>query len=78
MEQILTELLQRVTRIEAKIDGYNALKDKVNSHDTAIAELKKDTSQTHRDVSEWRALVKWVSFTVGGLIIAAIAKLVLR
>jgi hypothetical protein len=66
MDNIQQEILERIVRIETKIDGYNATKEKTDqAFNIAI--------QNSKDIQEIQDNLKWLwRTTTGALIIAAI------
>lgn len=75
--QILQEILQRVTRVETKIDSYNGLRDKIDTCETKITETEaRSKSNTHR-IDKVESNLTWLWRTIAGaLIVAAIAAFV--
>lgn len=41
VNKLLLEILQRVTRVETKIDGYNGLKEKLNGTSNTASDAKE-------------------------------------
>lgn len=72
--QILQEILQRVTRVETKIDSYNGLRDKIDCCETKITETEaRSKSNSHR-INKVESNLTWLWRTIAGaLIVAAIA-----
>ena len=68
MEKDLTqEILERVVRIETKIDGYNHLREKVEK----AYSMAKDNTE---DIKEIKDNNKWLWRTIAGaLILSALA-----
>lgn len=65
VNKLLLEILQRVTRVETKIDGYNGLKEKLNCT-TNTAEDAKESIETHISKHSQN------QFQIKGIAIAAI------
>lgn len=63
-ENVLNELLERVVRIETKIDGYNNLREKLDKT-YGIATSNKE------DIREMKDTQKWLFRTFVGAIIAS-------
>lgn len=64
MENIQQEILERIVRIETKIDGYNNLREKLDKT-YGIAVSNKE------DVKELKDNQKWLWRTFAGAIIVA-------
>lgn len=63
------EVLDRLTKIEAKLDDYNIMKEKTDdAHNLSI--------QNERDIDEIKDKIKWLSRTIVGAIIAGIVGLI--
>lgn len=69
-KDIMQEILQRVVRIETKLDGYNHLREKL---DKTYALSK----QNERDISEIKDSNKWLWRTIAGaILVGAITALI--
>lgn len=63
------EVLDRLTKIETKLDDYNTMKEKTDdAHNLSI--------QNERDIDEIKDKIKWLSRTIVGGIIAGIIGLI--
>ena len=63
------EVLDRLTKIETKLDDYNTMKEKTDdAHNLSI--------QNERDIDEIKDKLKWLSRTIVGAIIAGIVGLI--
>lgn len=63
------EVLDRLTKIETKLDDYNIMKEKTDdAHNLSI--------QNERDIDEIKDKIKWLSRTIVGAIIAGIVGLI--
>lgn len=63
------EVLDRLTKIETKLDDYNTMKEKTDdAHNLSI--------QNERDIDEIKDKIKWLSRTIVGAIIAGIVGLI--
>lgn len=63
------EVLDRLTKIETKLDDYNTMKKKTDdAHNLSI--------QNERDIDEIKDKIKWLSRTIVGAIIAGIVGLI--
>lgn len=59
------EVLDRLTKIEAKIDDYNAIKSKSD-------EAYNLSRQNEKDIDEIKDKIKWISRTVAASIITIV------
>lgn len=67
---VIQEILERVVRVETKIDNYNALKDKTDEAFTT-------SKQNSKDISDIKDNVKWLWRTgLGAVIIVVIGALI--
>lgn len=67
---IIQEILERVVRMETKLDNYNALKDKADEAFTT-------SKQNSKDISDIKDNVKWLWRTgLGAVIIVVIGALI--
>lgn len=66
------EILQRLSRIEQKIDNYADITKQVHDNSTAIATVKKDVDDHERRISGIEGWGKWLVGAVGMLIVAAL------
>jgi len=67
---VIQEILERVVRMETKLDNYNALKDKA---DEAYTESK----QNSKDIGEMKDNIKWLWRTgLGAVIIIIIGAII--
>ena len=63
------EVLDRLTKIETKLDDYNTMKEKTDdAHNLSI--------QNEKDIDEIKDKIKWLSRTIVGAIIAGIVGLI--
>ena len=63
IQGLIREILERVVRVETKIDDYTGLRDKVDKTHAMACESKGD-------IDEMKDSQKWLWRTVGGVIIA--------
>lgn len=72
MPDIQTEILERLVRLETKIDDYNRLRDKVDlTHTIATAANNLATGNT-KDISEMKSNQVWLWRTIAGALILAV------
>lgn len=65
IDEISKEILERVVRIETKIDGYNRLKEKLDkTYGIAI--------KNEEDINELKDNQKWLWRTIAGAIIVGL------
>lgn len=67
LQDVMTEIRERVARIEAKIDGYNGLREKIDKA-YGIACANKEDIQELKDNNKWL----WRTI-IGGFIATAIS-----
>ncbi|WP_333861716.1 hemolysin XhlA family protein [Clostridium sp.] len=72
MEQnIQQEILERIVRIETKIDGYNSTRERADMAFTKAC-------QNEKDISEIEDNLKWLWRTIAGAIILGILSVVIK
>jgi ribonuclease HIII len=77
MADIQTEILERLVRLETKIDDYNRLRDKVDLTHTLATTAHNLAIDNEKDISEIKSNQRWLWRTIAGaLILAAIAAFV--
>ncbi|MBB6214946.1 hypothetical protein HNQ80_001031 [Anaerosolibacter carboniphilus] len=65
MDPIQQQILERLVRLETKIDGYNSVREKLEqTHSTAI--------QNEKDIAEIKDNQKWLWRTIAGAIIVGL------
>lgn len=68
--ELLMEIRERLVRVETKLDNYNGLREKVDAHETKLAETEaRSKSNCHR-IDELEENNKWIWRTVAGSLIA--------
>jgi len=71
--EIITEVLERVTRVETKIDGYNSLREKLDSNITKAEVHEEKFVTLDKRVLSLEGNYKWIWRTIAaGLILIAI------
>ena len=68
---IQQEILERIVRIETKIDGYNSTREKADMAYTKAM-------QNEKDITEMKDNLKWLWRTIAGAIILGILGAVIR
>lgn len=71
------EVLDRLTRIESRIDGYDKLKDVVYESQREIIKMKEKDDKQQHDIDELIERNKWLARVTAGAIITGIIGLVL-
>lgn len=69
--RVTAEILQRLTRIETKVDGYNEVRD-------TVTELKAGVAGHERRIAGIEGWGKWLAVGVVGLLLQALVSLVMR
>lgn len=69
-EKVTSEILQRLVRIETKVDGYNEVRD-------GVVQLKSDVAGHERRISGIEAWGKWLAAGVGIALLQAVLSLVM-
>ncbi|WP_162175511.1 hemolysin XhlA family protein [Lachnoclostridium phytofermentans] len=70
------EVLDRLTRIESRIDGYDKLKDVVYESQREIIKMKEKDDKQQHDIDELIERNKWLARVTAGAIITGIIGLV--
>jgi len=65
------EILERIVRIETKIDGYNNLREKLDATHLMAVSNKED-------IVEMKDTQKWLSRTVAGAVIVSVVSLLIK
>ncbi len=78
-DNVMLEILERLTKIEAKLDGYNDAKRKTYENEKEIIKLKADVESLKKDngiqnaeIAELKDKNKWLFRTVAGAIITGL------
>ena len=66
------EVLDRLIKIETKIESWNDSKKQIYENQREIIHLKEQTDQQQRDIDELRDRNKWLGRTTAGAAISAI------
>ena len=76
---VMMEILERLTKIEAKLDGYNDAKRKTYENEKDILKLradvealKKDNEIQNAEIAEQKDKNKWLFRTVAGAIVTGL------
>lgn len=78
-DNVMLEILERLTKIEAKLDGYNDAKRKTYENEKELIKLKadvealkKDNETQNAEIAELKDKNKWLFRTVAGAIITGL------
>ena len=78
-ENVMLEILERLTKIEAKLDGYNDAKRKTYDNEKELIKLKadvaaleKDNSIQNAEIMELKDKNKWMFRTTAGALITGL------
>ena len=78
-ENVMLEILERLTKIEAKLDGYNDAKHKTYDNEKELIKLKadvaaleKDNSIQNAEIMELKDKNKWMFRTTAGALITGL------
>ena len=78
-ENVMLEILERLTKIEAKLDGYNDAKRKTYDNEKEILKLKadvealeKENSTQNAEIRELKDKNKWMFRTGAGAVITGL------
>ena len=82
-DNVMLEILERLTKIEAKLDGYNDAKRKTYENEKEILRLKadvealeKENSTQNSEIRELKDKNKWLFRTVAGAVITGLIGIV--
>lgn len=78
-DNVMLEILERLTKIEAKLDGYNDAKRKTYENEKELIKLKADVEALKKDngiqnaeIADLKDKNKWLFRTVAGAIITGL------
>lgn len=78
-DNVMLEILERLTKIEAKLDGYNDAKRKTYENEKELIKLKADVASLEKDngiqnaeIADLKDKNKWLFRTVAGAIITGL------
>ncbi len=66
------EVLDRLIKIEAKIESWDSSKKQIYDNQNEIIQLKEQTKQQQKDIDELRDRNKWLGRTSTGAVISAV------
>lgn len=70
------EVLDRLTKIEVKLDSYDKIKDQVYDNQRDSIKMNEKIEQQQQQIDELRETNKWLSRAIAGACITAIIGLV--
>ncbi|MBD5546803.1 MAG: hypothetical protein HDQ97_05335 [Lachnospiraceae bacterium] len=71
------EVLDRLIKIEAKLESWDSSKKQIYDNQRDIILLKEQTDQQQRDIDELRDRNKWLGRTTAGAAISAVVSAVI-
>lgn len=66
------EVLERLIKIEEKVDGFSKAKEKTYENERHIMILENDVTELKRDVDDLRSSNKWLLRTVAAALITGL------
>ena len=71
------EVLDRLIKIEAKIESWDNSKKQIYENQCEIIHLKEQNEQQQRDIDELRDRNRWMGRTTAGAVISAVVSAVM-
>ena len=71
------EVLDRLIKIEAKLESWDSSKKQIYDNQRDIIHLKEQTDQQQRDIDELRDRNKWLGRTTAGAAISAVVSAII-
>lgn len=71
------EVLDRLIKIESKIESYNNSKKQIYENQTEIIKLKEQTEQQGKDIADLQDRNKWLGRTSAGAAVSAVISAVI-
>lgn len=71
------EVLDRLIKIEAKLESWDSSKKQIYDNQKEIIHLKEQSDQQQRDIDELLERNKWLGRTSAGAVIAAVVSTVI-
>lgn len=75
-QEILSKILQRLVRVETKIDGLASVERKVEETDDVAREALASTKSAHRRLDKIDKVINWTATTIIGAVIIALLSLI--
>ena len=66
------EVLERLIKIEEKVDGFSKAKEKTYENERQIMILENDVAELKRDIDDLRSSNKWLLRTVAAALITGL------
>lgn len=66
-----TEIIERLAKIEVKIDDIKGLKENIDKHSVEITEIKSSLENQQKEIDEINESNKWLKRAVIGAVITA-------
>jgi hypothetical protein len=70
------EVLDRLIRLEVKIDAFSEIKNQVFENQKDIIKIRENNEQQERDIQELRDHNKWLGRALGGACITSLVGIV--
>ena len=71
-----TEIIERLAKIEVKIDDIKSLKENIDKHSVEITEIKSSIENQQKEIDEINESNNWLKRAVIGAVITAIVGVV--
>lgn len=71
------EVLDRLIKIEAKIESWDSSKKQIYDNQREIIHLQEQSDQQQRDIDELRDRNKWIGRTTAGAAITAVVSTII-
>lgn len=75
-QEILSKILQRLVRVETKIDGLASVERKVDETDDIAKDALASTKSAHRRLDKVDKVINWTATTIIGAVIIALLSLI--
>ena len=75
-ESVGTEVLERLIRIETKIESWDKSKEQIYENQRKIISLMEQTAQQGREIEEMQGKFTWMNRTAWAAIITAVSSLI--
>ena len=76
-EKIFSQIIERLAKIEVKIDDIKGLQEKVSEHDRVLTQLQEKDANQQKEIDDLKSNQKWVVVAIVGAVIAGILKVTL-
>lgn len=75
-ESVGTEVLERLIRIETKIESWDKSKEQIYENQRKIISLMEQTAQQGREIEEMQGKFTWMNRTAWAAIITAVSSVI--